>query len=80
MEQAMRKIIVQDALTQAERRRIEALKLAIAMEPGRYPDAAAYMADAEAIERWIEDANAPPLPSYAALEADADDDHANRFA
>lgn len=54
--------IILDSLTPAERRRVEALKLSIAMAPGRYADAPTYLADAEEIERWLADANAPPLP------------------
>ena len=51
-----RRTIVIDSLPKAERRRVEALALAIAMNRDGYPDATSYFADAEEIERWIEDA------------------------
>ncbi len=55
-----------DALPLAERRRCEALLLAIAMAPGRYPEVGDYLRDAEEVERWIAEASAaaPPLAAY----------------
>lgn len=45
-----------DSLTRAERRRVEALNLAIAMMPDAC-DLAAYTREAEQIEAWIIEAN-----------------------
>lgn len=45
--------IVVDALPVAQRVRVEALTLAIAMAPGRYPLVKDYLADALVVEAWL---------------------------